>query len=84
MSAFAMTLPAPGIHLVEIDQRQTLVRRGVFFQTLGRHRRALYEQLGGEVILGDCCTCSTDWTPDFTVTRSPRCPIDWHRMEIDA
>lgn len=74
------TLPdsrTTSIHVV--DGRDRVARHGVFFTTIGRHRRSVVQQFDGSIELADACTCLTDWQPDFAVTRSVSCPLDQHR-----
>ncbi len=84
-SAYAFTLPqipaGRSTAVIELVGREMIVRRGVFFTKIGRVRRSMYQQFDGETILADECKCTTDWQPDFEVTRSWDCPIDQHRMQ---
>ena len=84
-SAFALTLPKRPenrtAEVVSISGRDRIAQRGVYFALIGRHRRSVYQQLDGKVVLGDECSCFTDWQPDFEVTRSEDCVIDQHRIE---
>ena len=55
---------------------------GVFFALVGKHRRSVYAQFDGEIILGDECKCIVDW-PDaggFAIRRQADCPIDEHQV----
>ncbi len=76
-SAFALTLPKRPenrtAEVVSISGRDRIAQRGVYFALIGRHRRSVYQQFDGKVVLGDECSCFTDWQPD--------CVIDQHRME---
>jgi hypothetical protein len=67
--------------VVEINGRERIRRRGIYFTVIAGRRRMVYQQLNGEIELADLCTCFFDWTPDFEVTRSPGCVIDQHRLE---
>lgn len=85
-SAFALTLPAkPRPVLVEMPLPH-VARPGVFFEKIGKHRRAVYEQFSGELILAEECSCRVDWVNDvrcslhMQITRSSACPIDQHRV----
>ena len=71
--------------LVEISGRQKVMRLGLFFTTIDRHVRSVYQQLDGETILADECRCTVNWGSNvwrakrpFSVTRSLECPIDQH------
>ncbi len=90
-SANVLTLPStPSAKLEVVGGRQRAVRFGIFFSVIGRHRRSVYEQLDGQIVLADECTCRIDYPekffPDdcsseasFVVTPSPECPIDFHK-----
>lgn len=67
--------------VIQIRNRDRIERRGVYITVVNHHRRMVYQQLNGEIELGDLCTCGFDWQPDFEVTRSPSCVIDQHRLE---
>lgn len=91
-SANVLTLPAaPSARLEIVGGRQRVVRFGIFFTVIGKHRRSVYEQLDGTIVLADECKCRIDY-PDrffpedgcggvsFVVTPSPECPIDCHKV----
>jgi hypothetical protein len=90
-SANALTLPsAPSAKLEVVGGRQRVARFGIFFTVVGKHRRSVYEQLDGQIVLADECKCRIDYPekffPDdcateasFIVTPSPECPIDCHK-----
>ena len=68
-----------------------MVRFGIFFTVIGKHRRSVYENLDGQIVLADECKCRIDFPdkffPDdcckgvsFVVTPSLDCPIDCHKV----
>ena len=89
LSLTALQLPASpsasaGLQIV--SGRQTVVRHGVFFTVIGKHRRSVYQQLDGEIILASECKCVVDWPEDggpfglsFEILRNAACPIDEHQ-----
>lgn len=87
LAANALELPAkPPVTLEIVRGRQTLVRHGIFFAVIGKHRRAAYQQLNGEVILADECKCVVNWPEEggdfglsFEILRNADCPIDDHQ-----
>jgi hypothetical protein len=98
-SANVLTLPsapgakpsAPTAKLEVVGGRQHVVRFGIFFTVVGRHRRSVYEQLDGQIVLAYECKCRIDYPdaffPDhvcsgvtFVVTPSLECPIDCHKV----
>ena len=81
-STYALTLVKPRTtEVVEVEGRDRILRRGIYFALVGKHRRSVYQQLDGKLELADLCSCKTDWTPDFGVIRSVGCPIDEHKRE---
>jgi hypothetical protein len=90
-SAYVLSFPArPETRttaLVEVAGRETVVRLGLFFAKIGHHRRAVYENLDGEIILADACVCEVNWGSEhpsykrsLSVTRSVNCPINCHMI----
>lgn len=88
-SANVLTLPpVSSVELAVVKGRQTLVRHGIFFSVVNRHRRACYMQIDGEPILADECKCFIDWLawtgaekgPSFRLLRRMDCPIDEHKL----
>ena len=64
LSSNALQLPASpsasaGLQIVR--GRQTVVRHGIFFTVIGKHRRSVYQQLDGEIILAAECKCVVQW-----------------------
>jgi hypothetical protein len=47
--------------LIEVAGREKVVRIGIFFTQVGQHRRSVYENLDGEIILADACKCELNW-----------------------
>ncbi len=88
LSPFAMNLPETrSTKLVEINGRQTVARRGIFFTRVCGRLRSAYQQLDGETILADECSCQLNWgslhrscVREFSVTRSVNCPINEHSI----
>src|SRR5690242_1104443 len=84
ISSHAITLPSRPAALEIVAGRQRLVRRqGIFFALVARHRRAVYEQIDGKLILADECTCAIDWPEpwgELAVRPSADCPIDEHQI----
>jgi hypothetical protein len=91
-SANVLSLPPTSSARLEIvGGRQRVVRFGIFFTVVGKHRRSVYEQLDGQIILADECKCRMDFPdkffpddtvrgPSFVVTPSAECPIDCHKV----
>ncbi|HLZ49257.1 MAG TPA: hypothetical protein VKP61_00765 [Candidatus Acidoferrum sp.] len=91
LSTNSLTLPStPAVKLEIVGGRQRVVRVGIFFALVGRNRRAVYEQLDGQIVLADECKCRIDYPdkffpddmvrgPSFIITPSPECPIDCHK-----
>jgi hypothetical protein len=88
LSPFAMNLPETrSTQLVEINGRQTVAWRGIFFTIVRGHLRSAYQQLDGETILADECSCQCNWGSEhpsharrFSITRSVNCPINEHSI----
>ena len=53
---------------------------GIHFRILGKHSRAMYQQLDGSWELADACSCLTLWEDEFRVERVADCPIDEHKI----
>jgi hypothetical protein len=50
---------------------------------IAKQLRMVYQQMDGDVALGDECTCEAWWDSySFFVRRSADCPIDQHRLEL--
>ena len=91
LSPNALRLPPPHgvwppVSLEIVRGRQRVVRRGIFFTMIGKHRRSCYQQLNGETILADECKCAVDWPEEggdfglgFKIQRCAGCPIDEHQ-----
>ena len=87
LSSNAITLPpSPAVGLQIVRGRQTVVRHGIFFAVVAKHRRAVYQQLNGETILADECKCLVRWPEgggacglSFEILRNADCPIDEHQ-----
>jgi hypothetical protein len=79
--------PEPACTLEIVKGRQTVRRHGIFFSPVSGHRRSVYMQLDGEIILADECECRMDWPEEtgtqfsFVVTRNVACPIDEHKRQ---
>lgn len=84
LSRYAFSLPTSpekrSTMIVEVEGRQRVSRIGIFLATVGQRRRTVYENIDGEVIVADACTCAVDWQPSLRVTRSVNCPIDQHSI----
>ena len=86
-SAYAIELPPlPSATLTVIQGRQRVVRHGLFFTVIGRHRRSAYMNLDGSLVMADECQCRVDWPEaggahglTFEIVRRADCPIDEHK-----
>jgi hypothetical protein len=82
--------PSSSVHLEIVrGRRQRVVRSGIFFTVIDRHRRSAYMQFDGKLILADECTCRVEFTDpffpaeycsgvSFIVVRNAGCPIHEH------
>ena len=51
------------------------------FIAKAKRRRMVYQQLDGEILLGEECNCQASWDEwSFFVVRSGDCPVDEHRL----
>jgi hypothetical protein len=74
--------PSGAVKLEIVHGRQRAVHHGIFFALIGKHRRSVYQNLNGEIVLGDECICLLDWVGEggFKVFRDAHCPIDEHKL----
>ena len=60
---------------------------GIFFAVIADHRRSVYQQYDGQVILADECKCVVNWLKfrgaaagiSFEILRNADCPINEHQ-----